>query len=523
MGEHLAVLDAPGIKDYVFGTDRLVEIRGASALLDDLNRNRTAPFLRERLGGASVDCVFSNGGSGQFLLKGAREEVEGALEALRGLYRRESRGGVRLVYGLADLSSGDYPGALKTAHLSLKRAKEEGGFEDCGPLHAGYLRECDSCSGCAARITRYGSGEGPKLLCEVCARKEDAGRERGLWKGLVDLWAERGESADEAWKARPGDFQVVGEACRARRGYAALVYADGNAMGRLVKSIRTAEDYRFFSTAVDDSIREACYEALYENHAVYDAFKSGGTVPADVLLLGGDDLLVVLSADAAPRFALDAARKFEEKTRERFASSPFFSRKLQGNGLTISLGIAFGRSHTPFSILLGQAEELLKSAKAAGSLRAADSVEKNDSSVSTYIDYHLASRFNQVEVGRCRRTHLEIREGSAPLFLYRKPYSLEDWEILLHCGRELARVKMARSRLKRLGQAPSLGKANGSLECLMASMNATKEQRRVLWEALNRFECGGGELPWREEEAEDGSRRFSTMLVDLVELLEMAI
>jgi hypothetical protein len=37
----LVALDVPGIKRYVFNTNRLVEIRGASALLDSLNRIET--------------------------------------------------------------------------------------------------------------------------------------------------------------------------------------------------------------------------------------------------------------------------------------------------------------------------------------------------------------------------------------------------------------------------------------------------------------------------------------------------
>jgi hypothetical protein len=42
----------------------------------------------------------------------------------------------------------------------------------------------------------------------------------------------------------------------------AMTYADGNAMGRLVQELDSADIYAAFSEIVDDSIRMACFEAL---------------------------------------------------------------------------------------------------------------------------------------------------------------------------------------------------------------------------------------------------------------------
>ena len=65
----LVVTDTPGIKQFVFGTDALSEVRGASALLDRLNRHRTEPALRDNLpAGATCKTVFANGGTGQFIV-----------------------------------------------------------------------------------------------------------------------------------------------------------------------------------------------------------------------------------------------------------------------------------------------------------------------------------------------------------------------------------------------------------------------------------------------------------------------
>lgn len=67
MQQFLVVTDTPGIKQFVFGTDPLAEVRGASALLDRLNRRETPRILSESLaagGGRLQRTVYANGGTG---------------------------------------------------------------------------------------------------------------------------------------------------------------------------------------------------------------------------------------------------------------------------------------------------------------------------------------------------------------------------------------------------------------------------------------------------------------------------
>ena len=54
MPRFLVVIDTPGIKQFVFGTDPLAEVRGASALLDRLNRRDTESELASRLQAAGA-------------------------------------------------------------------------------------------------------------------------------------------------------------------------------------------------------------------------------------------------------------------------------------------------------------------------------------------------------------------------------------------------------------------------------------------------------------------------------------
>ena len=59
----LTVVETPSIKKYVFSTDKLMEIRGASALLDYLNRHELEAILKPG------EKIYANGGSGQFVFE----------------------------------------------------------------------------------------------------------------------------------------------------------------------------------------------------------------------------------------------------------------------------------------------------------------------------------------------------------------------------------------------------------------------------------------------------------------------
>jgi len=518
-------MSVPGIDEYVYGTDKLVEIRGASGLLDLLNRLETTPFLVSSLGEENVSCVFAGGGEGQFIIEATPKELQKALQDLNAFFVKKSRGGLRLYCGAVELEGNSYQNALAEAFIDLQREQDENPFSQFPPLHTGFIRECDSCSGIL-----YWSGkkfEEDRILCKICEEKVRHGRDRRLWGELKDYLHEWQKNVPAAFEVAPNDFEEIGELCEAKRGYTALVYADGNGMTSLVRRIENEEQFRFFSQMIDLSLREACYEAIYRRcPPVKTEGLNEERIPCDILLLGGDDLLLYMSADTAFPFAIDVANSFYTKTEGRFSRDPWFAEALKGKGLTLSFGIAYGKSHTPFSIMFRQARELLKSAKTGGNL----DPRHQDHFIPTYIDYHLTSYFNQLGVEQSRKMHLRLPgRGTEPVWLYRKPYSLEDAEDLLNHAKTIVRSGIPRSRLKRLSDAPSLGKVMGSLELIKAYTRSTEEDRRILWNFLERFDCTGDAVPWSLQPVSstpgNGNSRqemvWKTVLVDLIELTEL--
>lgn len=503
--KHLIILDFPGIKKFVFGTDRLVEIRGASALLDELNRDIIPELLKKRFGQNRCRCVFASGGACQFIIDDGFENIHEAIAELQGEVFEQTGGALRMVAGIAPFAEDNYARSLKHAFLDLKKVKTEDPFEPTSPIHTGFIRECDSCSDMATEWSDY-AGES-KMLCATCHLKEKSGRDRGLWQKFAECMNRNSANWFDIEKQRPKDFEEIGQRCQARRGYTALVYGDGNAMGQLVKKINSAERFERFSKAVDESIRDACYEALQQHCNIV-----GGKIPADILLLGGDDLVVYLSADTALPFALEVIRLFEEKTREKLMdddSDTFFKEKLGENGLTLSIGIAFGRSHTPISIMFDQAEELLKSAKLKGS-----EIGSKNEYTPACIDFHLTSRFNKARLKDCRKDLLvETTSRGETLRYYRGPYTFQEAQNLMTHAHRLKSSGIPNSRLHRLGEAPFKKKINGTIETLTLYGRCRKsEQKKAIQEALSCFDCWTV-MPWNE-----GPDETTTVLVDLVEI-----
>ncbi len=80
----------------------------------------------------------------------------------------------------------------------------------------------------------------------------------------------------------------------------------------------------------------------------------------------------------------------------------------------------------------------------------------------------------------------------------------------------LKREGIPGTRLKRFGHAPTLGKMNGTLECLkIYTRTPIGKKRTAVLEALECFDCMDN-IPWNEKSDEYDT----TVLTDLVEIAD---
>src|SRR2546423_6532466 len=87
VGKSLVAFDTDHIKEYVFGTDKLKEIRGASSLLDRLNRREMEEVAWNH--GIQITTIYTNGGVGLFVVDSNRAHEFKLL--VQQMYREQSK------------------------------------------------------------------------------------------------------------------------------------------------------------------------------------------------------------------------------------------------------------------------------------------------------------------------------------------------------------------------------------------------------------------------------------------------
>jgi hypothetical protein len=132
----------------------------------------------------------------------------------------------------------------------------------------------------------------------------------------------------------------------------AIIHIDGNDVGQI---FQTAEDHnrRDLSIALEKTTQMATQQAMQETVLPYAV---DNVVPARPILLGGDDLTVVLRADLAFGFVREYVKAFEELTAKAFVEYGL-------PGLKAKAGIVFFGSRQPFAQGYGLCESICSAAK----------------------------------------------------------------------------------------------------------------------------------------------------------------
>jgi len=534
MKKFLILLDTPGIKQFVFGTDPLAEIRGASALLDRLNRVEMKRVFEDAFPG-QVQEAYAAGGAAQFVITAEnRQIVTNVLERLAALYAEQTGGEVQLLWGIGELA-GDgpegYRAALKAAFSDLAWQRFSA-REQRAVLTFPLAVECESTSYLPATQTCVWAGE-IRHICEASSRKykeiSEVGRGR-LWAEFIKtLELPQGIKQDPD-ALRCSTLQEIGTYSRSRSGYLGLVYADGNAMGRLVQELESVEVARAFSTLVDGSIRDACHQALKElfkeviteiSIRSLSTSKVAVKIPVDILLLGGDDLVVVLPAEMAIPFAVRMSELFEEfslRRQEELAepARSFFGQRLGGHGLTVSCGVVIAPSRFPFYLLLDLVEELLASAKKGGSR----DPKARRYWVPSYIDLHVQGGSAVHDLHAIRREEYGV--GTAYVRTLR-PYRRDRLQTLCATAARLREVGIPQSKRHDLLEAalePRPRQAEWKAKELFGRLGGPyRKQRLALFDALCQLApMDLNEFPWVRW---DGG--WATALADLMEIYDFVV
>lgn len=552
-GVALLSADTDKIKEYVFESAKLPEVRGASMILDELNQgglydraaNIRKLFARK---GFSVDsenqdsCIIYAGGGSLLALVPADAAKELSQE-IESLYPDQTGAAtitcaLQQVNDLAMLKD-DFLRLMQAQTMLLRRRKEERAsapFFEALP----HQRRCESCGARPATTLRIHPDE--RWLCAVCDTKRQRSMEKEgkrEWTRRFEHWLRdapsdivkryRGAAGDEALSSphdvgrdikTARDISEIAQAGRDKN-LIGFIYADGDGVGRFIEEQASIREYRQNSQKLLEILPALVYPALARHLQVCCVRRDDDEVhihPFEILTIGGDDLLLIVPGDAALPLALEICQGFGKAAVDQGLKSR------DGRALSMSAGIVIAHHHNPVRYVRDLAEQLLKSAKK----RARQSPEGA-------IDFLVLKSQSMLwsELKALRSQVYEwgypARKPSEYIGLTGRPYSLSDMERLLDHARLLRDKDFPRSQVQgirqALRQAQRLGRTWPTL------WYVAQETRLRRWTCIMRYidrewemlDAPWGKLPpWRQiPEGKHGKPYLATVWEDLHEAREV--
>lgn len=304
-------------------------------------------------------------------------------------------------------------------------------------------------------------------------------------------------------------------------GYLAVIHADGNSIGKRQSQYEqsTLNHGEGFYFSLRLAVRRALVESLARTFC--DCVGKVQTTPYQLLMLGGDDLLLVCRAALALPWVVRYAHALE-------------SLKLEdGSPLTFGAGVAIAAPNFPFHRLVNLAEDLAGSAKrlyrAHQASLASDEEEHPETKGISVVDWMVCTNSWSEDLIAIRRQdallRLSVGGQEEQLALSGRPYpvlqqdsdpGLASLEGLLMAAEGFGQTdseqkKAARSQWRQLPGELRQGKRAGE----QGYQAFLRQQSEAVKNTLKEYRLG--DSPWTD----CGSQRWLSRLPDMVEIMEI--
>lgn len=539
MAKSLVACDTNHIKQYVFGTDKLREIRGASSLLDYFNREGMRTFAEAY----QADQVYTNGGSGIFLIDSDKAETFG--KAVQQMYYEGTGGGASITYAIQQLPSHittiedakDIRPYLDALGWRLREQKLTSPKTMTSATHP-FMRPCDSCGVFYASAEQKKAprdpGEQESLFCESCQKKR--WRDKEVKDFIKDVERKRqSREADHVWSyiiqtlrhkgydippetERPNDFNVF-STFKGSKDYLALIYADANSMGTAFDNCKGLPEYATLAKHVDDAIYNAVCIAITTHLQINKHVKASATgeervFPFDILMMGGDDMLMAVPATVALDVAVTIEKAFRQLTEGKH---------------TLSIGVVLAPIKYPFRLLEMLATTTLKAAKDDGN----GEPRINFVTVAGSAGETFSKVFDTL--------HTPSRENGRPVkkqfFATLRPYNPDTLDRLLQAIRKGRGKNLGRTKLHQIREAiMKMNLTTSVSESRAVLMNWRPDQREYVVDYVHTFsnqhlngtlEAKSPEslrynrpFPWFNSGKKGEREVYRTPLLDFIELYD---
>lgn len=536
---YLLLFDANNIKDYVFTTGRLKEVRGASEIV----RKATTPKAIKDLSGLRLtdyvpatkrgNIVFAAGGSGLLLLNSEAEAIkaQGALE--RHYTDKTLTSSLSAAYEPWNGEEGEsFQKAMQRVAASLRIRKARRGPEPA-TMAGGAVAFCESCR--QEPVKDGEPGDTSRLLGASCLQKHEASKDvrdsiraRDYWRAFTGKIQPPPASGEMPWEIKKKwedearlnpqnrDFGTIG-AYSNPSGYIGFVYADGDRMGSKLEKVASPAEYHALSKAIEDAVEIALGIALRQVYAwnkrdgwrapdERNGEKQGH--PFEIIAVGGDDVIAITTADGALPLAAAYSIAFTEQMQAIIAQEPLLA-CLNETAFTTSVGVMIAHDTMPVITLRDRAKELLRLAKRKQ--REMQRKQKDQEGPQEgVIDFQIASTPSLDTISNIRSSEYKFDDKTV---IVARPYPVSRLENLLKLARELELPNSKRADLYASLFQPRL---NATLDTFRIHSRLNQDTRAKLLEIARDF----GWVKYYPF-GKNTDNEFFTGLADLLEVMEL--
>ena len=397
------LFESKGIQRWVMEGDRLRDIAAASDLLARVASSDENDLLNEVLSAVGFSAAYSRRAGGAFMLH--YDKGDPAFERFRDLWRlafMQAAPGLEFVESFGEGETDVAAWKMARENPIRRAAGRENGFASLLPLGHPLVAWSQRTGRPAVAGRQYPGEEEQRIDAVTDAKRRfgelgavgvgarfmpDDADPKPAWPTEMEVETRRADETDAAYNQRTRargprlPFKVDSR-------WIGVVHADISGLGVFYRKISdrrmpndaAARQFAFDASkaiegALETAARAATEEILLPNVGRDDE-KSIEVMPARPILLGGDDVTIIVRGD----LALDWTRRFlvELEVASEEALKDFATTFGEGSNpdivktLTACAGVAFGKSKQPFFRLLDLADGLCGFAKKAAKKAARD-------------------------------------------------------------------------------------------------------------------------------------------------------
>jgi len=437
MGEWLYAFAAKEIQKYILQGNKLKDMVGGSELVNQM----CGEFLTRSLNELGIDnseyrIITQTAGWARIQFNNGNDAKR--LYTVWPLLVDRFVPGLQVVQSLVEIN-GDINNAIEESEKKLRaeRSLIQVGLPEIGPLIERNQR-----LGFAA--VRYAKGE-DELQDRQTTRKRDYVGKRKNKSAMTTLVAKMSGAEDTEKQLQYRWPDELDDIAGSEKKYIAVIHADGNDLGKTIRQlqehVRSSPDkaidvFKRFSEAISQATESAAQEAYkriikpdYEDRA--EVSKKPIFMAARPIVLGGDDLTLIIRADLAFKFTRVFMEAFEASSKEALEKElGGFNIAGLPEKLTSCAGIAFIKKAYPFSRAYELAESLCAFAKSRAKEK--DNKDKDGFVPSSFAFYKVATSVAG-SYSLIRETELTSKDSSEALQikLWHGPYTVGSHDVNL--------------------------------------------------------------------------------------------